>query len=235
MKKQVVGILLAVILVLSGCASARMGDPSAITAGASIGGTLGNAVGGLIGENNRGWRGGYRGSAIGTIVGTIAGAAVGNALTAPKEKNSGDIYIPPVEEDVYVETRRVYKRPQPQPERPLCQLKLRKIRFIDDNRNHVIDAGESSKVIFEVMNEGREPVYNVVPIVEQASKMKHIQISPSVMVEEILPGEGIRYTATIQAGRKLKSGEAVFRVAVADAYGTICDSQEFALPTESVE
>ncbi len=232
MKRQATVILLAALL-LSGCATGRMGDPSAIAAGASIGGSLGNAVGGLIGENNRGWRGGYRGSAIGTIVGTIAGAAIGNAITAPKEEKREDIYIPPAEEEVYVETRRVYKRPQVQ--RPMAQLKLHKIRFIDDDRNQIINAGENSKIIFEVMNEGSKVVRNVVPVVEQVGKMKHIHISPSVMVEEILPGEGIRYTASVYAGERLKNGEVTFRVAVSDEYGNICDSQEFTLPTQRGE
>ena len=36
------------------------------------------------------------------------------------------------------------------------------------------------------MNEGRNPVYNVVPVVETVGKVKHLGISPSVMVEEIL-------------------------------------------------
>lgn len=52
------------------------------------------------------------------------------------------------------------------------------------------------------------------------------------MVEEILPGEGIRYTASIHAGDRLKDGEVTFRVAVADENGVICDSQEFTLPTQ---
>ena len=151
MKKQITVILLSA-LILSGCASGRMGNPGAIMAGASIGGRL-------IGDNNHGWRGGYRGSAIGNIVGTIAGAAIGNALTAPRQE--------PIEEDAYIpEVREVrvrkYKK-QPQVQRPLTQLKLRRIRFIDDNRSHVIDAGENSKIIFEIMNEGRNPVYNIVP------------------------------------------------------------------------
>mgnify|MGYP000095672996 FL=1 len=115
---------------------------------------------------------------------------------------------------------------------PISQLKLRKIRFIDDNRSHVIDAGENSKIIFEIMNEGRKPVYNVVPVVETVGKVKHLGISPSVMIEEILPGEGIRYTASIHAGERLKDGEVTFRVAVADENGVICDSQEFTLPTQ---
>ena len=226
MKKQLTVFLLSVLL-LSGCASGRMGNPGAIVAGASIGGSLGGSIGGLIGDNNRGWRGGYRGSAIGNIVGTIAGAAIGSALTAPRQE--------PIEDDAYVpEVRevRVQKYKKQSVQQPVSQLKLRRIRFIDDNRSHVIDAGENSKIIFEIMNEGRKPVYNVVPVVETVGKVKHIGISPSVMVEEILPGEGIRYTASIHAGDRVKDGEVTFRVAVADENGVICDSQEFTLPTQ---
>lgn len=223
MKKQLTVFLLSVLL-LSGCASGRMGNPGAIVAGASIGGSLGGSIGGLIGDNNRGWRGGYRGSAIGNIVGTIAGAAIGSALTAPRQES--------IEDDAYVPEVRVQKYKKQPVQQPVSQLKLRRIRFIDDNRSHVIDAGENSKIIFEIMNEGRSPVYNVVPVVETVGKVKHLGISPSVMVEEILPGEGIRYTASIHAGEKLKDGEVTFRVAVADENGMICDSQEFTLPTQ---
>ena len=226
MKKQLTVFLLSVLL-LSGCASGRMGNPGAIVAGASIGGSLGGSIGGLIGANNRGWRGGYRGSAIGNIVGTIAGAAIGSALTAPRQEPiEDDAYVPEVRE---VRVQKYKKQPVRQ---PVSQLKLRRIRFIDDNRSHVIDAGENSKIIFEIMNEDRKPVYNVVPVVETVGKVKHIGISPSVMVEEILPGEGIRYTASIHAGNRLKDGEVTFRVAVADENGVICDSQEFTLPTQ---
>mgnify|MGYP005914870453 CR=1 FL=1 len=156
-----------------------------------------------------------------------AGVAIGNALTAPRQEQiEEDAYIPEVRE---VRVQKYKKQPVQQ---PISQLKLRKIRFIDDNRSHVIDAGENSKIIFEIMNEGRNPVYNVVPVVETVGKVKHLGISPSVMVEEILPGEGIRYTASIHAGEKLKDGEVTFRVAVADENGVICDSQEFTLPTQ---
>ena len=226
MKKQLTVFLLSVLL-LSGCASGRMGNPGAIVAGASIGGSLGGSIGGLIGDNNRGWRGGYRGSAIGNIVGTIAGAAIGSALTAPRQE--------PIEDDAYVpEVRevRVQKYKKQPVRKSVSHLYMRRIRFIADDRSHVIDAGENSKIIFEIMNEDRKPVYNVVPVVETVGKVKHIGISPSVMVEEILPGEGIRYTASIHAGNRLKDGEVTFRVAVADENGVICDSQEFTLPTQ---
>ena len=49
MKKQLTVILLSALL-LSGCASGRMGNPGAIMAGASIGGSLGSSIGGLIGD-----------------------------------------------------------------------------------------------------------------------------------------------------------------------------------------
>ena len=216
MRKQLTVILLSALM-LGGCASGRMGNPGAIVGGAAIGGSLGSSIGGLIGDNNHG---------------TIAGAAIGNALTAPKPD--------PIEEYAYVpevrqgQSHSRYK-PRTQVQQQMAQLKLRKIRFIDDNRNHAIDGGESSKIIFEIMNEGKKPVYDVVPVVETVGKVKHIGISPTVMIEEILPGEGIRYTATVYAGSKLKDGEVTFRVAVSDENGVICDSQEFTLPTQRAD
>ena len=74
-------------------------------------------------------------------LGTIAGAAIGNALTAPRQEQiEEDAYIPEVRE---VRVQKYKKQPQVQP--PISQLKLRKIRFIDDNRSHVIDAGEIAR------------------------------------------------------------------------------------------
>ncbi len=209
---------------LGGCVSGRMsGNPGAVMTGASIGGSVGSAIGGIIGENNHGWRGGYRGSAIGTIVGTIAGAAIGNAVSTARDREEG-----------YVETteKRYDSRPLPQRPAQMPDLRIRNIRFIDTNRNHVIDAGESSKVIFEVVNEGRTPVYDVVPALEEVTGMKNIYISPSVMIEKIAPGEGIRYTATIHGGEKLKSGEVVLRATIAAGDYSECDWQEFSLPTQ---
>lgn len=228
MKKQSV-IVLSFALLLSGCASGRVADPGAIFVGASIGGALGSATGSIIGDNHYGWRGSYRGSAIGSIVGTIAGAAIGGVLTAPKQDPDEYAYVPQSKNDgaQRYQTSSV--------KQSFTQLKIRNIRFIDDSRRQAITAGENSKVIFEIMNEGKTPVHNVVPIVEQLTKIKHIGISPSVMIEEILPGNGIKYTAWIYAGVKLKDGEATIRVAISDENSVICDSHEFTVPTRSRE
>lgn len=218
--------IFALAILCSGCSTNRMaaGDPGAVLAGAAIGGNVGGAIGGLIGENNRGWRGGYRGSAIGTIVGTIAGAAIANAATAPKQT-----------EEYSYRVERTQPTYNPRPEtRPsaINNLKIRNIRFIDDSRDHVINAGENCKVVFEIMNEGNRTAFNVVPVVAEVTGMKHIYISPSVMIEQIAPREGVKYTASISAGERIKTGEVIFRIAVADENGEEYDWQEFSLPTQ---
>lgn len=111
-------------------------------------------------------------------------------------------------------------------------LRIRNIRFIDDSRDHVISSGEKSKVIFEIMNEGEQTIYNVVPMVTETTGMKRIYISPPVMVEQIAPHNGVKYTATISAGERIKTGNVTIRVAVADGNGQQYDWQEFSLPTE---
>lgn len=111
-------------------------------------------------------------------------------------------------------------------------MKIQNIRFIDDDRNHVISSEENSKVIFEIMNESNQTVYNVVPMVAETTGMKNIYISPSVMIEQIAPHEGIKYTANIHAGKRIKNGEIAIHIAVADEYGQEYDWQEFSLQTQ---
>lgn len=226
MKRYFIGIL-AIALLFSSCGTSRMasGDPGAVFAGATISSNVGGAIGGLIGEGYGGWRGGYRGSAIGTIIGAIAGAAIGNAVTAPKQQEEFSYRIertqpyPPQEENRQLRSAVDY-------------LKIRNIRFIDDNRDHIINSGENSKVIFDIMNEGDQTAYNVVPVVTETTGMKRIYISPSVMIEQIAPHNGVKYTANINAGERIKTGEITIRIAVADEYGQEYDWQKFSLQTQ---
>ena len=208
MKQKIIALGLATF-VLCGCGSTY--QATSTLAGASIGGNVGGAIGGLVGSN-RHWDGGYRGSAIGTLVGTLAGA---------QERKAQEGY--PVEE------QRVYT-PQPS-EIPssVGYLQIRNIRFIDENRNHVIESEEHSKVIFEIINTSHETVYNAVPIVQTDNK--RIYVSPSVMLEQIAPHEGIKYTAHIRGGKRLKDGEVIIHIAIADYEGREYDWQEFTLPT----
>lgn len=111
-------------------------------------------------------------------------------------------------------------------------LEVRNARFVDDNEDHRLSAGELAKVIFEVYNTSPTTVYDVQPIVVEASGSKHIMISQGVHVEKIAPGKGIRYTAMVQAGRKLKNGNACFRVYAAQGNdGAVSNVSEFNIPT----
>ena len=104
--------------------------------------------------------------------------------------------------------------------------------IIAASRNHVINSGENCKVIFEIMNEGNKTAYNVVPVVVETTGMKRIYISPSVMIEQITPRNGVKYTANISAGERIKTGNVTIRIAIADEYGDEYDWQEFSLPTQ---
>ena len=108
--------LLLSMMVFTSCYTLSMdGNPAAVSAGASIGGMLGSIVGDRAG--------GWHGSQFGALVGTVAGAAIGNAVTTPRTK------MVPVEEGYGMNP---YYTPS--------GLRITNIRFIDDNRNHMIDA-----------------------------------------------------------------------------------------------
>ena len=94
-------------------------------------------------------------------------------------------------------------------------LEIRNARFVDDNEDGHINQGEISKVIFEVYNVSENVVYDVQPLVIETTGNKRISISGTIHVERILPGRGVRYTAMVQAGKRIKGTEAVFRISAA--------------------
>lgn len=91
-------------------------------------------------------------------------------------------------------------------------LEVRNARFVDDNQDNLLNPGETCKLIFEVYNTSSKPISDVQPMVVETTGNKKIAISGTIHVESINPGKGIRYTAIIMAGKKLKGDNAVFRV-----------------------
>lgn len=83
---------------------------------------------------------------------------------------------------------------------------MRNASFTDESGDGALQAGETGKVVFEIMNNAQTPLLDVVPTVAEATGNKHIHISPSIRVESIAPHQGVRYTATIWADRRLKDG-----------------------------
>ena len=117
------------------------------------------------------------------------------------------------------------------PYKPSAQpLEVRNARFVDDNQDRRLNGGELSKVIFEVYNTSREPVYDVQPMVVETTGSKHITISNTIHVERILPGKGVRYTAMVKAGKRLKDGRLTFRVyAVRGNHDVVSNVSEFSI------
>lgn len=111
-------------------------------------------------------------------------------------------------------------------------LEIVNARFVDANEDYSLNRNETCKIIFEVMNRGQFPVYDVVPTVIEKTGNKHIFISPSIHVEKIAPGSGVRYTAMVKADRKLKDGIARFCVSVIHEGRSISKVNEFTIPTK---
>ena len=111
-------------------------------------------------------------------------------------------------------------------------LEIVNARFVDDNEDNCLNRNETCKVIFEIVNRGHAPVYDVVPTVVETTGNKHIFISPSIHVEKISPASGVRYTAMVKADRKLKEGMARFCVSVIHEGKSISKVNEFNIPTK---
>ena len=110
-------------------------------------------------------------------------------------------------------------------------IEIRNARFIDDNGDNRISRGELCKVIFEVYNHGKAPLYDVEPTVVEATGNKHLYISPGMHVERIDPGRGIRYTALIKGDSRLKDGMVKLCISVVQGNHAISKISEFNIAT----
>lgn len=91
-------------------------------------------------------------------------------------------------------------------------LTIRNVRFNDEDGDGKLGRNETGQVTFEIYNDTQAPIYNFDPTVVEADDNKQIYISPSVRVENIMPGQGLRYTATVKAGKRIKDGLIKFMV-----------------------
>ena len=112
------------------------------------------------------------------------------------------------------------------------RILLRNVSFVDADGNGEIQPEEECKVSFEIMNNSDVEIFDVVPTVIEVSGNKHIHISPGIRVESIKPHQGVRYSATVKADKRLKDGNAVIRVAVAQGQNDITSQvKEFNITT----
>lgn len=195
MKKTVFSALMATALLLSSCQS--MNQFYGAATGASLGGMFGSAIGGLAD--------GPRGSDLGTVAGMAIGGIIGATATAPKTDNgnyrSSDYY--------YDYDRDDYR--QNNAYSPYASIEIEELRFVDDNNNRALDAGEHAKLVFIIRNTGRDYVYDIAPVIT-VSGTKQIYLSPTAIVKELGPGKAVRYQSEVVATNKLKNGTADFSI-----------------------
>ena len=110
-------------------------------------------------------------------------------------------------------------------------IEIRNARVVDQDQNRVISRGEVCKVIFEIYNHGNKPLFDLQPTVVETTGNKQIYISPNMHVERVDPGQGIRYTAMLKAGSRLKNGMARICVSVLQGNKAISEVCEFNVPT----
>ncbi len=226
MKKSFI-IFIGVALLLSSCSSYT-------ASGAMVGGEFGHVVGSAIGGISGGWRGHHMGSLIGTVGGAVAGAAIGAAVEKSAENRSqrGQNDNLPDDRDYADGGQNQSYGGQNDCLNSEQTLLLHRAAIYDSDHNGVLTRGEECTVSFEILNTSASTIYDVYPIVEDVTGNRHVQVSPNLRVESIAPYRGIRYTATILADRRLKDGEIIVRVGVAQGNRLIdSQTQEFRVPT----
>lgn len=225
--------------------------------GAYVGGSFGSILGSAIG----GLAGGPRGSDIGTILGTVGGAvvgaAVGSAADQQEEQKREERHerIMQRQDNARYNTQssdnyqtnqgsgfdssnsgddRLYdfsSSVESVSNSSSSSLEIVNARFIDTNHDNQLNRNETCKITFQIMNRGTQPVYDVVPTVVETTGNKHIYISPSIRVESIDPGKGVRYTAMVKADSRLKEGTAHFCVSVLNGNNVVSKVNEFKIGT----
>lgn len=199
MKTTAFVALTATALMMTSCQS--MNQFYGAATGASIGGMFGSAIGGVAD--------GPRGHDLGRVVGMAVGGIIGAAATAPKTDDgnyrSSDYYYD-YDMDDYRQNN-AYS--------PYANIEIEELRFVDENDNRALDAGEHARLVFIMRNTGRDYVYDIAPVIT-VSGTKQIYLSPTAIVKELAPGKAVRYQSEVIATRKLKNGTADFSIGFSD-------------------
>ncbi len=112
-----------------------------------------------------------------------------------------------------------------------AKIEIQNIRFIDSDESGTIQRGEQCEISFEIYNSGNITACNIEPAVTEKSAGGHIQVSPSILIESLAAGKGVRYTARVKADNSLKDGAADFEITVTlDGQPTDIDTG-FSVPT----
>lgn len=255
--KKMMALAVGATLLLSSCSSYT--GAGAYT-GAQFGSILGSAIGGISGGPRGSDIGTIVGMAGGAMVGATIGNAADHKARGKMDNdypsnrggydssdsgydstdsgfdstNSGDDRID-FDGGAAATGNYEYKQPSSPADNVYTHsaptMEIRNARFIDADGDDTISRGEMCKVVFEVYNNGLQPVHNVVPTVAEMTGNKHIYISQPICVEKIGAYKGVRYTAMVKADNRLKYGTIKLCCSVLQNGETISKVTEFNVET----
>lgn len=213
--KKIILPLLSLSLVLSSCFTAGGGIGLSGTAtGAMIGGTLGSIVGQNVNP--------AYGSQLGGLIGTIAGAAVGSQMSK-QSSGYGNIFGNNLSAgDTNAATFAATNA---------SGIEITNFRFLDENQNGTIDANESCKVSFEIINNSGRAITNLTPVMEMTSKTKGLNLAKTTPIASLPAHSKLTYSVPLKGTSKLRNGTASFRVYTRDGTGNYSGTREFSLAT----
>lgn len=217
--KKITLYIMMLLLVLPGCGSMKnMSSEDRIGIGAQIGSFFGWIFGGIIGEAIDEENGGEIGAFIGTAVGGVAGTSIAANIveeTSIPRKSSGK----------YIQASHVL----------LPDLQIEDIILEEDSLtyNKKIDAGETCRISFIIVNNSFQEAVNVLPVVK-IEEGEHLSVSDPVRIEQISKDEPIHYEVTVQASPLLQSGKAIFSVRLMEGRGNGTEEETFTVETSSV-
>lgn len=232
MKNSALTILVCGAMLLSSCGTST---GSGAFSGAMVGGWFGSAIGGILG--------GPHGHDVGTVLGMATGAAVGAASGAAEEQRQQDRiaayhqrvaardysgrysngtqtvtddsgYDSTNSGDDRIDFQSGTTDATPIAATTASTLEMRNIIFTDANGDGTLQRDELGKISFEIKNTSSVVMYDIVPSVVETSGNSHILISPSAHIENIAPGQTLRYTAMVKADNSLKDGAVAFNVSL---------------------
>lgn len=211
--KKILIINLAICMLLGGCAS--MDQASRTMVGTQIGSLAGGILGAVIGSNSNRWDGAELGATFGSLAGGAVGAVVG-ATSVPQQKV--EVPLAPNQETM-LDTN-------------APNLVVDDIYLEDANGNQTIDAGEDCRLVFIIVNNGRQNAINVQPVVTVEKGASYIKLSPPVVISQISSEDRITYSVKAKASSKLPDGKALFSIKIYEQNGYGKDAETFTVATK---
>ena len=116
-------------------------------------------------------------------------------------------------------------------------LKIKNVKLLDASQDNILEAEESGKLRFAILNEGGSPSKNIVVKIENSSNDNSFLYYDTLKVIETINVDEAKYIDfSVNAGIKVKSGDWKFQILAIDENGFNSDNQfEFMINTRAIE